>query len=188
MATVPVSNHKRLIFIISSIGLGALIGIAVFTTFFGIKTNRGNLIVSEIAQLADIFKRIHKTAVIKSFDATHNVINFLNVKSFAGSEVGPMNIAYPDKWEGNYLPDNLTIQSKEYEVIRNTNGMYYIVPGQGVRLPNGKVMGKDVVLDEASDIESLMAKGGDLNFEGQPMAAVIDVRQQALTLPAELIE
>lgn len=180
MATVPASNHPRLILIFSSLILGAILGFTVYMTLFNVKKNRGALIVQEVAQLSDIFKRIHKAAVIKSFDHARSPINFLNVKSFAGSEVGPLNLVYPDKWQGPYLPDNLTIQTKEYELVRTKNG-YYIVPGEGVTLPNGKVVGKDITFDENTDFAALTQKDGDLNFEGNPMAALIDLAQETST-------
>ena len=61
------------------------------------------MIAQEVVQLRDIFHRIHKTCVIIDFDEQKNHINFLNVEKFTGSEVGPMNLAHPEKWEGPYL-------------------------------------------------------------------------------------
>lgn len=179
------SKQYRWILILSSLILGTILGITVYMTLFHVKKTRGALMVQEVAQLADIFKKIHQTAVIQSFDAPRSAINFLNVKSFAGSEVGPLNLLHPDKWQGPYLPDNLTMQTKEYELVRAKDGKYYIVPGEGVTLPNGKIVGKDISFDENTDFVALMQKDGDLNFEGRPMAAVIDLLQGSST-PAEL--
>ena len=176
MATVPTSNHHRTILILSSLVLGGLLGFTAYMTLFNVKKNRGALIAQEVAELAEIFKKIHKTAVIKSVDHPRSVINFLSVKSFAGSQVGPLNLLYPNKWTG-YLPDNTTMQSKEYELLATKNG-YYVVPGEGVVLPNGKVVGKDILLDENTDFAALTQKDGDLNFEGHPLVAFIDLAQE----------
>lgn len=187
MAIVPTSHNHRFFYIISSVVLGSVLGFTMFMTLFNVKKNRGALMVEEVAQLSKIFHKIHKTAVISGLDHARSAINFLNVKSFAGSEVGPLNLKYPDKWEGPYLLDNLTIQTKEYELIRTHNG-FYIVPGEGVTLPNGKVIGKDLVLDEHSDFVSLQQLSGDLNFEGKSMVAFINLQNILAELPVELIE
>ncbi len=54
-------------------------------------------IVRDLAQLDDIFKRIHETCNIMSIDESKNSINFLTVEKFVGSEVGPLNLAHPEK-------------------------------------------------------------------------------------------
>ena len=64
------------------------------------------------------------------------------VKSFEGSEVGSLNLAYPKKWQGPYLGDNPTFQGKAYQIIRTKNG-YFVTPGDGIMLPNGLVIGRD---------------------------------------------
>lgn len=176
-------KSKRSIIILSSLILGGILGFTVYMTLFNVKKTRGALIALEVAQLAEIFKKIHKTAVIQSIDHTRSPINFLNVKSFSGSEVGPLNLVYPNKWEGPYVDDNLTIQTKEYELLKTKNG-YYIVPGNGVTLPNGKVVGKDISFDENTDFPKLTEKEGDLYFEGKPLAMPIDLKQET---PSELL-
>ncbi|MCK5632726.1 hypothetical protein KAH94_03190, partial [bacterium] len=103
-----------------------------------------------------------------------NPINFLNIEKFVGSEVGSMNLAYPKQWEGPYLNDNPTIQEKEYMVVRTKKG-YFITPGQGVRLGNGKVIGKDIIIDENSEIFSMMQDETTLQFEGKSLAAPLYV-------------
>ncbi len=129
-----------------------------------------DLIVTEIAQLVTAFKKIDNDCMILSFDAQKNPINFLNVVSFVGSEVGPMNLVHPDKWHGPYIFDHPTIQSIEYMVVRTHNG-YFITPGVGVRLPNGKVIGADIALTEDADIAALTAKGGPLRHRDSIFAA-----------------
>lgn len=188
MAAVRKSNHSRLILILSSLVLGSALGITVFMTFFNIKKSRGELVAQEVTELGEIFKKIHKTAVIKSIDHPRSAINFLNVKSFAGSTVGPLNLEYPDKWQGPYLKENLTIQTNEYELVRTKNG-FVIVPGVGTTLPNGKVVGKDVLFDENSDFVALTREGGDLYFENRPLATIIDLQQvNTAELVAEELE
>jgi len=122
---------------------------------YDMQQESGLFIAADIAELRSVFKRIHKTCKILSFDYQKNPINFLNVRTFAGSEVGSINLVYPKKWEGPYLQDNPTMQGKEYMVV-HTNDGYFITPGEGVRLPSGKIIGKDVLLGEDADIPAMM--------------------------------
>lgn len=124
-------------------------------------------IVRDLVQLDDIFKRIHETCNIISIDGSKSSINFLTVEKFVGSEVGPLNFAYPQKWQGPYVQDNPTTQGKEYQIVRGKDGIF-IMPGDGVKLPSGKVIGTDIVIDNATDITALIAT--DLQFDGAPLA------------------
>jgi len=151
-----------------------LIGISLFKLFYNVKVASDVIIVQEVQQLVEIFKRIDKRCKIISFDYQKNNINFLNVEKFSGSEVGPMNLVYPKNWEGPYLKDNPTIQDKEYQVVKTKQG-YFIVPGHGVKLSNGKVVGKDITFDENTNIPKMMADEKFLNFKGKALAAPLDV-------------
>ena len=90
----------------------------VFLAFFNLRvTSKGylaDIIDRDVKELKSILERIDKECKILSFDYQKNRINFLNVKSFSGSEVGSINLAFPKKWEGPYLLDNPTYQEKEY--------------------------------------------------------------------------
>lgn len=134
----------------------------------------GILIADNIARLSEILERIDTTCKIISFDAQKNPINFLTVRGFAGSEVGSMNMSYPTHWQGPYLHKELSIQGIPYMVVKTTKG-YFITPGDGVRLPSGKVIGTDIVLDEKADIEALIRDEQSLMFEGKPLAALLSL-------------
>ena len=111
------------------------------------KEVRSDYIAQDVAQLADIFTAINETCSIISFDRVKNYIDFLNVVVFKGSEVGPMNLRYPEKWQGPYLVNNPTMQGVEYMVLA-TNSGHFVVPGEDVVLSNGKTVGTDIPLDD----------------------------------------
>lgn len=170
--------HKKTLFPLFVVSL--LIGfIAVtwYVTKYYAKEGSSVIIARDIAQLRDIFNRIHKTCGIIDFDYQKNQINFLNVKEFTGSEVGPMNLVYPDKWEGPYLEDNPTMQAKEYQIVETKKG-YFITPGKGVKLPNGKVIGKDIILDKDADILLMMEDPHKLMYNGTALAAPLEIGSQ----------
>jgi len=138
----------------------------------------GDMIAHDVAHLVSIFERIDKTCDITSFDYQKNPINFLNVRSFTGSEVGPMNLVYPDAWQGPYVQDNPSINGREYEIVRTKAG-YFITPGTGVKLPNGKVIGTDIMLDEHADIAAMARDETMLMHKGKPLAIQININQSS---------
>ena len=163
---------KYLITLISSGLFLTLFFIAVGTFWYQGQRRSDVLIADNVIKLAKIFNQIHNTCKIIDFEHQKNFIDFLNVKSFAGSEVGPMNLTYPKKWQGPYLLDNPTVQEKYYQVVRTKQG-HFIVPGPGVKLFNGKVIGTDIILDENSDIKTMVQDEQFLNFRGRPLAVQI---------------
>lgn len=160
------------------IGVIAAIAVFIFITFsdtwYRAKDDAGLMIASEVIRLRDIFHRIHKTCTIIDFDEQKNPINFLNVEKFTGSEVGPMNLVHPEKWEGPYLQDNPTLYNISYQVVSTKKG-YYVTPGDGVKLPNNKVIGKDIILDQKANIDVMMANEQELMYKDKPLAAQLDL-------------
>ena len=156
-----------------------LVGITIFSFLYRSKEYAANLMTQDIAQLQKIFQRIDEKCKILSFDYQKNPINFLNVGKFEGSEVGPMNLTYPDQWEGPYLDDNPTMQGKEYEIVRTKKG-HFIVPGTGVEMPNGKEIGKDIILGEDVDIAAMMQREDALMYEGKSFAALLPLSTSEL--------
>ncbi|MDR3550698.1 MAG: hypothetical protein P4L31_04750 [Candidatus Babeliales bacterium] len=146
-----------------------LIGLTVLNYWRQPREYEAKLIAKDLTMLADVFARIDKRCRIMEFDGQINTINFLNVKSFNGSEVGPMNLAYPTQWQGPYLTEHPKIQDKDYQIVKTRHG-YFITPGNGVTLPNGKVIGKDIILDENADIAAMLNDEKMLKYKDTPLA------------------
>lgn len=151
--------------------------IAIFNTFISTKDYETELIERDVKMLADTFKKIEKDCKILGFANVKNIINFLNVKAFTGSEVGPMNLKHADRWKGPYAETNPSMQGKEYQIIQTHKG-YFVVPGDGVTLPNGKIMGKDINFDENSDVQAMMRDDQLLHFKGKALAAPVEIKKR----------
>ncbi len=160
----------------------ALIAVSIFVVYYQAKDDTGVLISQEIQRLQRIFERIDATCTITGFDYPKNPINFLTIKKdgFVGSEVGSMNLANPAAWEGPYVQDNPVIQGQAYQLVVTNKGIF-ITPGDGVKLPSGKVIGKDIVLNEQTDILALMAQEEGLLYKGAQLAAQLVLKESALT-------
>lgn len=130
------------------------------------------LIADHVALLAEKLDQINEDCTIINFEHQKNFIDFLNVISFEGSEVGPVNLAYPKKWKGPYLADNPTIQEIYYQVIKAKDG-HFVAPGPGVRLSSGLIIGKDIILDEDANIPKLIVDGPLRSRRGRPLAQQI---------------
>ena len=166
--------QNKILPIIVVLGIVFFIGLSFINTLYRAKDDAGMMIVQEVVQLRDIFHRIHKTCVIIDFDEQKNPINFLNVEKFAGSEVGPMNLVHPDKWEGPYVKDNPTLYHIAYQVVSTKKG-YFVTPGEGVTLPNKKVIGKDIILDQKADIDAMMLNPEALLYKDRPLAVRLEL-------------
>lgn len=151
------------------------VAIALISSFVTTKGYTAELIQRDVKHLVTIFNQIEEQCQITGFNAQKNTIDFLNVQSFAGSEVGPMNLAHPEKWKGPYLKEHPEVQNTRYLVICTSKG-YFVTPGLGVTLPNGKVIGKDIKLDQDADIDALMKDEKGLCFEGKALAAKLDIK------------
>ena len=154
--------------------------IAIFNTFVSSREYEVDIIDRDVTQLADTLKKIEKDCKIIRFEKQKNSINFLNVKSFVGSQVGPLNLKHPERWAGPYMDRNPSMQGKEYLLIRTKKG-YFVTPGEGVKLPNGKVVGTDIKLDENADIEAMMKDEKQLVYKGEGFSGSIS-NQKARSL------
>jgi hypothetical protein len=175
-----VQQHARTIMMISASVLGILFMSSLVYFMYDIRVTRDNIIVEQLAELAKIFNNINEKCKIVSFAHEKNYIDFLNVKTFSGSEVGPMNLMYPEKWEGPYVSNNFTVQGKLYCVVKTHKG-YYIVPGDGVRLANGKTLGKEIKIDYHADIEALARDPKALWFKGKGLAIKLHINPERMT-------
>lgn len=164
-----------------------IVAITVFMSLFFISVwtflrfshySTDTVIVQDLQNLQKIFKEIDKDCKIIGFEHTKNYIDFLTVKEFVGSQIGSMNVTYPRKWKGPYLKRTPTVNEQQYFILKNKNG-YYLVPGDGVVLANGKTIGKDLMLDETSDIDALLQNSAALKSSQGLLAAKIDIESSS---------
>ena len=160
--------------LIAMILFAGLFVVSVFMLFRNTNYSADSLIVQDLQKLHKIFIEIDKDCKIIDFEHVKNYIDFLTVKEFVGSEVGAMNVSYPRNWKGPYLLDNPTVHEQQYIILRNKNG-YYIVPGDGVTLANGKVIGQDIVLGEKTDMEKVLHDSAGLKSKEGILGVKIDV-------------
>jgi len=138
----------------------------------------------DIEMLSKVFEKIHKDCYILDFKHTKNHIDFLNVIHFVGSEVGSMNLAFSKNWHGPYLKNNPKFHEKLYAILKNKHG-YFIIPADGVVLGNGKEIGKDIILDEHTDMRRMMHSDDGLRSASGALAAPIQVGSRTLAQMAQ---
>lgn len=132
------------------------------------------MIEKDLQTLSTVFKQIDADCTIVGFTADTIPVNFLTVKKdgFVGKEIGSMILKHPAKWNGPYLKNNVHVSGKEYQIVLMRDG-YAIVPGQGVTLPNGKVIGTDIVIDKNMSLAE--ASQSFLLHKGTPLAIPLPV-------------
>jgi hypothetical protein len=160
-----------------------LISTSLYNLRNGFVENDNDIMVHDVAHLAALFNQINTDAGILSFDQQYNSVNFLTIKKngFVGTEVGPMKLAHADKWAGPYALQTIRMQKIPYAIVQNKNG-YFVTPGKGVTLHNGKIIGQDIKLDFDEDLEALSLCENILCHHGAPLVAKIHVWQNALGL------
>lgn len=159
--------------IVAIVAAGAFLAASYVLYYSGVLETR-RAMADDVAQLSQIFKTIDDTCGILGFDYDKNTIDFLNVKSFVGSEVGTMNLADPSKWQGPYLERNLVMQDKYYQIVRARDG-YYIVPGDGVKLANGAHMGAELTITPETDVSVLLGPDSPLLYLDRLLIAPVQV-------------
>lgn len=167
-----------------------LVGIVGINFYHRSRWYTVDVISRDLKKLQDVFKRIDESCTILSFDTVISPINYLNVRSFTGSEIGAMNLVYPAQWQGPYVEDNLAVQDIEYQIVRTNKG-YFITPGNGVTLPTGKELGKDLVLTQSSDIAAMATQEGVLKYHGTSLAVPLPLKStawQQVLIEEELID
>ncbi len=109
-------------------------------------------LLKDMGTIVEIFNTIDKECNILSIKGEKNPINFFTVKDFSGSIVGPLNLAHKENWQGPYLEKNLEFKGQLYDIVQAKDG-YYVLPGDGVILPNGKIIGKDIIINKEITID-----------------------------------
>lgn len=146
-------------------GITSFFTLLFFITQYESKTNKAQIITHDLKVIHETLKKIHADCEISGFTQEKNPLTFFNVIKFTGSEVGTLNLVNPSRWKGPYIKDNPSIQGIEYQVIRTKDGLF-IVPGEGVKLPNGKIIGKDIILDKTTMVEKMLHKEDVLCYKG----------------------
>lgn len=160
--------------ILTVILLVILVGISIYSLMQKSNSNTAMIIDRDLQMLADVFHRIDQDCKVLHFDYPLTRIDFLNVTSFVGNDVGSMRLAYPEKWKGPYLQKNPSVQGQEYMIVVTHKGSF-ITPGTEVQLPNGKVVGVDITLNEEADLDAMIKPGGALNADGKPLAVKVNL-------------
>jgi hypothetical protein len=164
---------RRNAFALGTIALFALLFLtAIANLLYESKHFVDELMVQDIEKLAQTFSAIDERCAIVTFEHQKNYIDFLNVKKFAGTNVGAMSLMFPDQWKGPYYKDTPSVFGNPYLIVRTRHG-YFITPPEGTRLSSGKIVGKDIPLDERANLET--ASRTVLSYKGRPLARKISM-------------
>lgn len=163
---------RKYFVVFSSSILSLLLLMSLFKFYYNKPYFTASLITNDLKSINDALTLIDKKCNILQIRGGKITLDFFNVKKFKGSVVGGMSVAYPVKWQGPYFEINPLLQQKYYELIQAKDG-YFIVPGNGVKLPNGFVVGKDFSIDAKTIVIPMLKPGGYLFFKGISLARKI---------------
>ncbi len=161
-------GFKKYFTIFSTTVLVGLLAIFLFRTSKDQPLHLSTIIKNDLEQIEKTLSKIDKECNILNILYNNVRIDFLNVEKFSGSTVGCLNLAYPQKWMGPYLQRNPTLQGKFYEIVKTREG-FFLMPGSGVKLPNGLILGKNIKITPKTQMSDLIVDGGPLNYKGQAL-------------------
>lgn len=159
----------------SSVILITLMSVFLFKVIYNRAYYLSSIIEQDVTLIAKMLTTVDKNCTILSVTSERTPINFLTVKSFVGSNVGGLNLAYPQKWAGPYLEINPTHQQRFYDLIQTYEGLF-IIPGYGVKLPNGLIMGKDIHIDFNTSVKKMLAQKGALHHTGSSLGLQLNIK------------
>lgn len=166
----PGYRYIRKYFTVFSATLLSVIVLFVFFKMFYTKPYFiASVMHNDMNRIEKILKHIDTSCEILGTQGGSAAIDFLTIKTFTGSMVGGVDLAHPKNWQGPYLEQNPTMQGRFYELAKAKDG-YFIVPGKNVMLPNGVVMGRDLIVSHKNTVEKHTKTGGLLNYKGVKLA------------------
>ncbi|MFA6527599.1 MAG: hypothetical protein WCT20_04200 [Candidatus Babeliales bacterium] len=165
----PAYGFFKKYFTLMSSALLSLLVLMFFVRMYNSKPQYlASIIKEDLLIINHALTRIDKECHILTIRSDSTTVDFLTVQKFVGSMVGGINLAYPENWKGPYLQTNPTYQSKPYSVVKGLDG-FFIVPGNGVTLPNGKTIGKDIIINEKTAVSPMLMTNGALTFKGSQL-------------------
>ncbi|MFA5075068.1 MAG: hypothetical protein WC436_03095 [Candidatus Babeliales bacterium] len=152
-----------------------IIGIFVFQGFYNKPYYISGVISDDLISIYDALKKIDADCDILNIAGDDVFIDFLTVEKFIGSEVGGINLAYPARWKGPYLKEDPKLFGVFYRLLKTKDG-FFIVPGNGAKLPNGLKVGKNFNINKDSFILKMIDKKGQLNYRGYQFAKKLEFK------------
>lgn len=127
------------------------------------------LVSKDIKKIVTKLEIIDEQCVATSLGSGRTPLNFFTVKNFTGSVIGGIELQNPVGWRGPYLEVNPSLQQQYYELVETGDG-FYVIPGRGVILPNGYVVGKDFDVMKDTDVAKMLQPGGFLHYKNEQLA------------------
>lgn len=172
-AMAPVYVFTKKYFTLLSVSFLSLLTLIFFgRMFYNKPVFLASIIKDDLLLLNRALNQIDKECNILTIRNDNAVIDFLTVQKFVGSTIGCLNLAYPERWKGPYLQRTPTYQTKPYQLIKARDGLF-VIPGNGVQLPNGLTVGKDIIINETTNVIPLLQPKGKLNFKASQLGLKI---------------
>lgn len=163
---------KKYFVVFSSVFLLSLLAIFFIYVYKSKSQVLSSVIRNDFQEITRVLQHVDEQCNILAIKGGHVVLDFFTIKAFVGSEIGGMNLAHPKNWHGPYFRRNPTIKGIFYELIQAADG-FFIIPGKGVKLPNGLMFGKDIIINRQINVLPMLQPGGKLHHKETSFAAKI---------------
>lgn len=146
------------------------------------------LIQGDLNRIAQAVHALDRDCGIKNMRTGRYPLMPLTQYAWPSGQLHGMSVARPENWRGPYLPKVIALQGKPYELLK-TNSSLYVVPGNGVTLPSGAIIGDTFSWCANTDVNALSQSGGILFYQSAPLVRQVEygaptpVKVAASTLP-----
>ena len=136
-----------------------------------------SVVQTDLHRIASALRALDTDCYITDMRVGLHPVSVLTRRSLAD---GPFYIELKESknWKGPYLKNSPTLQDKPYQLLK-TNKSLFVVPGEGVELPSGLVVGTDIEWHADTDVTALTRSGGSLFYKSGPVALEVVYGQGA---------
>jgi hypothetical protein len=155
---------------ISALAVGVLGACtAYFVTHGGVD---GAVVRSQVRLLGKALQKAHNDVRFMQILPGKHSLDFLVASRFECDSNAGIGVERKNAWKGPYLNRIPTIQGHPYVLLKTSKGLF-VVPGDGVELPSGIVIGNGISWSDKMDIKALMSDGNMLTIGKYPLAAEV---------------
>jgi len=123
---------------------------------------------ADLSHLEEALKNFDGDCGIQEVLSGGHSLLFLTQTARPTDAFAAFKLANENTWRGPYIHKVPVAQGYPYMLLKTNKGLF-IVPGEGVRLPKGSILGKEFFLTAESNLKALSAAGGILSHNGEPL-------------------
>jgi len=146
-----------------------LMGLCFAFLFMNYPSLKTRLVRRDMQRIVRALYQVDRYCHIETVTPGLHPLNFLTLPRPTERDFCGIELEFPKQWTGPYFSEVPVLDNTPYQLLKTEKGLF-LVPGNGVRLPNGNVIGIDIVWHYTTEVAALAQQGGALWYDGIPLA------------------